>query len=221
MKNEGRLICISDIHGCVYELKNLIEQIKPTKNDKFVFLGDYIDRGGHVREVILYLMKFKHDFPNTVLLIGNHEIMYTDALSGAWDVASYIYNGGGTTLKDFPANDNKILLDFIGTLELYHETEDFIFVHAGLSPMSFDNQKENECFEETALWIRGNFLNSNYDWGKVVVHGHTPGDSVVYKENRIGIDTGCVFGNFLTGLDLTNGKEYRSNVVKVDDKRKL
>jgi serine/threonine protein phosphatase 1 len=56
--------------------------------------------------------------------------------------------------------------------------------------------------EKTLLWVRESFLYSDYDWGKLVIHGHT----VTYngrpdiQANRIGIDTGAVYGGKLTAL---------------------
>jgi serine/threonine protein phosphatase 1 len=58
------------------------------------------------------------------------------------------------------------------------------------------------------LWIREPFLNSNEDLGKVVVHGHTPAEEPEVRDNRIGLDTGAVYGGKLTALVL-EGEERR------------
>jgi serine/threonine protein phosphatase 1 len=55
------------------------------------------------------------------------------------------------------------------------------------------------------VWIRAPFLQSNADFGKIVVHGHTPGREPVIRGNRIGIDTGAVFTDRLTALKLEDG----------------
>lgn len=49
--------------------------------------------------------------------------------------------------------------------------------------------------EEDLLWIREEFLSSRADFGKIVVHGHTPTESPDVLPNRINIDTGA----FMTG----------------------
>jgi serine/threonine protein phosphatase 1 len=41
------------------------------------------------------------------------------------------------------------------------------------------------------LWIRSEFLDSNHDFGVIVVHGHSPARDVVFRPNRIGLDTGA------------------------------
>lgn len=57
----SRLIAVGDIHGDVFKLNCLLEQINPTKNDTLVFLGDYIDRGENSKEVVERLNAFtKH-----------------------------------------------------------------------------------------------------------------------------------------------------------------
>ncbi len=57
------------------------------------------------------------------------------------------------------------------------------------------------------MWIREPFLNSSEDFGKVVVHGHTPVDKPQQRRNRIGIDTGAVYGGRLTAVVLEGGEQ--------------
>ena len=68
---------------------------------------------------------------------------------------------------------------------------DFFFAHAGARPnVELSQQKENDL-----LWIREEFLSSQADFGKIIVHGHTPTRAVEVMPNRINIDTGA----FATG----------------------
>jgi serine/threonine protein phosphatase 1 len=55
------------------------------------------------------------------------------------------------------------------------------------------------------VWIRAPFLDHAEPFGKVVVHGHTPGEEPVMRSNRVGIDTGAVFTGRLTALRLEDG----------------
>ncbi|MCS6855820.1 MAG: serine/threonine protein phosphatase, partial [Elioraea sp.] len=52
------------------------------------------------------------------------------------------------------------------------------------------------------IWIREPFLSSQEDHGAVIVHGHTPTREPVVRPNRIGIDTGAVYGGKLTAVVL-------------------
>ena len=89
-------------------------------------------------------------------------------------------------------------LDFFRSLRLYYETEAYIFVHAGLRPKVPLASQE----PEDMLWIRDKFIYSKYDFGKPVVFGHTPLEKPLVEHNKIGIDTGAVYGNALTCVQL-------------------
>src|ERR1700693_3336845 len=59
------------------------------------------------------------------------------------------------------------------------------------------------------LWIRDDFLNSTMDFGKIVVHGHTPTVEPEVLPNRINIDTGAFAAVRLTGV-VREGERLRS-----------
>jgi len=85
---QRRLLAVGDIHGHREKLEALMEMVKPTSEDKIVFLGDYIDRGPDSSGVIDYLLDFCRKFPwtETVFLRGNHEQMFLDALADRRDI---------------------------------------------------------------------------------------------------------------------------------------
>jgi len=75
---------------------------------------------------------------------------------------------------------------------------DYLFVHAGIRPgLAMELQSPADL-----LWIRGDFLNSALEHGKIVVHGHTITDHPDVRPNRIGIDTGAFATGRLTCLVL-------------------
>ncbi len=213
VKNEpaitkGRIFAIGDIHGCNQELTKLLSILDadPT-TDTIVFLGDYIDRGPDSRGVIDTILDFKRDFPDTICLKGNHEDMFLDSYLYERNIDLYMFNQGITTIEsygasivDFPRIKflPKEHLDFFNSLRLFYETDDYIFVHAGLRP----HIRLEEQSSEDLLWIREEFLNSRFDFGKLVVFGHTPLSRPLIQKNKIGIDTGLVYGGFLTCLEL-------------------
>ena len=72
------------------------------------------------------------------------------------------------------------------------------FVHAGLKEaLPLEAQ-----LSEDLLWIRDEFIASDHDFGKRVVFGHTPFNNPLVKPNKIGVDTGAVYGNRLTCVKL-------------------
>lgn len=196
-----RLLAVGDIHGCLKELRQLMVQVAPTEGDRVVFLGDYIDRGPDSRGVIEYLLDFRRHFPRTIFLRGNHEAMFLDFLAER-DQLSFLLNGGQSTLLSYQdAAGIRIPrehLEFIEGLSLYYEEGQFIFVHAGLRP----GLPPAAQVEQDLLWIRREFLDSNYDWGKTVVFGHTPQLRPLLAPGRIGLDTGAVFGRMLSCCDV-------------------
>jgi serine/threonine protein phosphatase 1 len=194
---EGRWLAVGDIHGCLEPLAELMEQVKPTAADRVVFLGDYVDRGPASAGVIDYLIEFAAAFPETVFLRGNHEQMFLDYLGGQ-DPAMFLINGGRQTLDSYRAHGVWPIPSghrrFLDSLQYYFESEYHIFVHAGLRPgVPLAEQTDFDM-----LWIRHEFLESDFDWGKPVVYGHTPLKEPELGERRIGVDTGCVYGRRLT-----------------------
>ncbi len=199
--DEGRLLAVGDIHGCLDHLQCLISRVRPREKDQFVFLGDYIDRGPDSRGVIDFLLDFRKCFPSTVFLKGNHEKMLLDYLKGK-NTLLYMANGGWETLKSYETGAGiKVVpehLTFIESLKLYYVQESFVFVHAGLRPgVSLEDHDERDF-----LWIRGDFLDSDYEFEKTVVFGHTPLSDPLQEPRKIGLDTGAVYGRYLTCCDV-------------------
>lgn len=192
---------MGDVHGCLRPLRKLIDKISPTEADRIVFLGDYIDRGPDSKGVIEYLLDFQKKFPQAVFLKGNHEEMFLNFLSGQ-DQSIFLYNGGASTIESYQESGGiripKEHLQFFQELKLSYETEDYIFVHAGLRPYIPVNRQRTEDL----LWIREDFLQSDYDWGKTVVYGHTPRREPLLEEKRICVDTGAVYGHSLSCCDV-------------------
>lgn len=197
-----RIFAIGDIHGCLSSLQGLIP-ILPINyaQDTLLFIGDYIDRGPASREVIDYLLALKKKPADLVLLMGNHEKMFLDYLNHV-NPFLFIFNGGQATLNSYSQQGEFFLppehLAFLTSLRPIYETDNYIFVHAGLRPGIPLANQEMEDF----LWIRQIFLASSYDFGKKVIFGHTPFSEPLVMPNKIGIDTGAVYGNKLTCIEL-------------------
>ena len=210
----GRLLAVGDIHGCADELQALLDAIAPTHDDKIVFLGDYVDRGPSPRGVIEQLIALRDSARcRTVFLRGNHEDMFLAFLGerGRHGEA-FLFNGGRVTLASYGlaplmrgeearAKLPAAHLDFVRRLELRHLDGPFLFVHAGISPLRTLADQD----EEDLLWIRDEFIRNPHSLGQTVVFGHTPQREVLWHlPFKIGLDTGCVYGNKLSCLDFTS-----------------
>jgi serine/threonine protein phosphatase 1 len=211
-----RILAVGDIHGCYTKLVSLMEKVKinPGK-DLVVFIGDYIDRGGRSKEVVDYLIDFKKVVPSTVFLLGNHEHMLLEYLSGK-NINPYLFNGGQKTLNSYLGEGSlsslqdpkKVFprehLEFFNSLRTFFELEDYIFVHAGLrNKIPLEQQDLLDL-----LWIREEFYYSKYKSKKTIIFGHTPFPEPFIYKNKVGIDTGAAFGNALTCVELPAMKFY-------------
>ncbi|MEA2103199.1 MAG: metallophosphoesterase family protein [Candidatus Cloacimonadota bacterium] len=208
----SRLIAIGDIHGQMKMLETLMRKIQPRADDKFIFLGDYIDRGFSSKQVIEYLLHFRNKF-DCVFIKGNHEDMLLDFL-GLDDEAmfrdSYLPNGGMATVRSYCEEkaDTEALIqcipashiEFIKKTKLYHIEGNYIFVHGGvIAGVPIEKQKR-----ENLLWLRYQFISYPTDLDKIVVFGHTPQNSVFISKDKIGVDTGAGYKKSLSAIDLSN-----------------
>jgi serine/threonine protein phosphatase 1 len=159
-------------------------------------MGDYVDRGPDSMGVVDYLLTLRgrHTF-----LMGNHERMFLDFLQGK-ERFLFLYNGGEATLESYGGVGEipAVHLAFLNRLLPYYETDDYLFVHGGIRPgIPLQDQDPKDL-----LWIREEFYAYPGRYPKTVVFGHTPMREVLMEEDRIGIDTACVYGNKLTCLVL-------------------
>ncbi|MDR1545656.1 MAG: serine/threonine protein phosphatase [Deltaproteobacteria bacterium] len=204
--DDRRIFAVGDVHGCRAKLVQLLEKIdwRPENHEELVFLGDYIDRGPDSYGVVETVMELKARHPKLVTLLkGNHEQMFMDFIAGREDLV-LTANGVAWTMRSYNRNSPFPVshLQFYNNLELFRATEAHIFVHAGLRP----GVPLREQTERDFLWIRDEFLESTYDFGKTVVFGHTPFKEPYICSGRAGLDTGAVFGGALTCLEVSQGR---------------
>jgi serine/threonine protein phosphatase 1 len=221
----GRLLAISDIHGCFETFRELIvNNLGLTKSDKLVLLGDYIDRGSRSKEVIDFILDLMNAGFDVTPLTGNHELMMADAWRNENSLPLWLLNEGMATLQSFGIhNINDIepgYIEFIQNLKHYHEEGNFLFVHAGFNDLAPDPYTDiHGMVWESYLSYANPVLST-----RTIIHGHRPKKIEVIenmineKSKVIPIDGGCVYGResgygFLTALDVGNMK-----LIKVENK---
>ena len=225
-----RIYAIGDIHGRLDLLVQLHDAIRDDAGSAAglattaVYLGDYIDRGEHSREVIDLLLDAPLPGFENVCLKGNHEEMMLMFLDDSRIGETWMWNGAGATLRSYgvevtaaqlsdgPAIADRygawrqVLADclpgshgaFLHGLGMSYQAGDYLFVHAGIRPgVPLPRQQPQDM-----VWIRGAFLHSQANHGVCVVHGHTIFPEPNFNANRIGIDTGAYATDRLTCLVL-------------------
>lgn len=215
-----RIYGIGDVHGCLNLLRSLEQQIaddclaNPVQRPVIVLLGDLVDRGPDSRGVIEYLMAPQPAGIERRVLRGNHEQMALDVIETPEQVHGWRKLGGAETMHSYGIDPRSFLStgDPAGIVEAWRQAlpeahrrwienletmlviGDYCFVHAGIRPgVSLDRQNLVDL-----LWIRDEFLDHTGDFGKVVVHGHTPTPEPDVRANRINVDTGAYLTHCLT-----------------------
>ena len=224
------IYAVGDIHGesgkldLLHAMIRADAQRRTAERKVAVYLGDYVDRGPDCAGVVERLAGDPLPCFETVFLKGNHEDFMLNFLETGDASSGWFHNGGLVTLEGYGVEprghslwrpDAAALRDaldaklpdrhrqFLGALTLYHVEGDYLFVHAGIRPgRALEDQNAADM-----LWIRDSFLDSNEDHGFIVVHGHTPRDYPEVRPNRIGIDTGAVYGGKLTALALEGERQ--------------
>jgi serine/threonine protein phosphatase 1 len=216
-----RIYAIGDIHGRLDLLDKILSvcaadtATRPVERPIYVFLGDYIDRGNWSRETIDRLIEHGAAF-ESIFLKGNHELIAINCLRDPTLIDQWFRLGGRETLASYGVasdifSDRKKTVEtqlafhnalpqshirFFRELKKSFTCGDFFFVHAGVRPdIELTKQTEKDL-----LWIRAEFLNSSQDFGKIIVHGHTPIKNIDVRSNRINIDTGAFATGVLTCL---------------------
>lgn len=180
---------IGDIHGHSKHLKQLLEFMPLVPGDTVVLLGDVIDRGPDSAGVIykIHKLRKRHE---VIFLRGNHEAMLLQARRDREHLPFWIGCGGGATLDSYDAKSFDDIPDEDWSLfensQLYHETEEAIFVHANVDPtLEMGDQSESDL-----LW---RFYDEDIEHrsGKFVVCGHTtqPSGLPALGKHSICIDT--------------------------------
>ena len=181
-----------------------------------VHIGDLCDRGPDTRGVIDFLLAGRERGERWITLMGNHDRMFAwfledaprhdahlrvgwtwfhKALGGVETLGSYGFDiAPRERLNALHARARAAIPEthrrFVQSLPLFWETEDHLFVHAGIRPgVPLDRQEE-----EDLVWIRHEFHDDQRDHGRLVVHGHTPIDRVTHSRNRVNLDTGAGYG---------------------------
>ncbi len=230
LKHEhGPFDIIGDLHGCFDELVELLTQlgysvekqsnvpgslaysVKLPEGRKVVFLGDLVDRGPKIPEVLRLAMSMVK--AGTALCVpGNHDIKLMRKLRGK-DVQ--ITHGLADSLQQLdnePPEFRAQVSDFLDELVSHYVLDEgkLVVAHAGMKEemqgRGSGKVRDFALYGETTGETDEFGLPVRYNWAAeyrgraMVVYGHTPVPQPDWLNRTINIDTGCVFGGNLTAL---------------------
>ncbi|MBE7202280.1 MAG: serine/threonine protein phosphatase [Parafilimonas terrae] len=226
-----RVYAIGDVHGHADLLDRMAELVAddlrrdPPREARAVFVGDYIDRGPDTAGVIERLVTRRFPVPFETLR-GNHEDLMMRALdapepSVADAMEDWCGNGGLETIRSYGVEVEKarhgkglrkLRTEFLRSFPEAHRAfldatalslriGGYFFAHAGARPeVPLDRQDP-----EDLMWIRDACYGSDFDFGVVLVHGHTPHKRPEDLPRRINVDTGAFKWGVLSAAVLEGG----------------
>lgn len=216
-----KIFAIGDIHGCGKLLRKLLANLPFDKEtDTLVFLGDYINRGTESSKVLDTLLDVKATCAHTVFLKGNHEQSLLEyASTGDPETLSLLRMMGvestvtsyGVRVRQLRNLDGLPIAhrDFLQTLKFSYAAGKYLFAHADIDDEIIALALAGITFPAPQQHAEAGLLSSRRlsreSIGRdefTVVFGHSPFETPLVMADRICIDTGAVYGNVLTALEL-------------------
>ena len=166
---------VSDVHGCLKELKKALDEAgfdKDNENHTLISLGDNFDRGG----LSCGVYKFLTHLPRVICLKGNHELILQNVFKKGYLDQLDISNGTAATIASFagiPKSqatfDNELgvgaasiypgLVKWLKGLPYYFKTKHYIFTH-GWVPKDYYRDSKNLSLFTAADWDEATWSNT-------------------------------------------------------------
>ena len=227
----SKIFIMTDIHGKYDLFKRLLDELKFTKEDLLIILGDSCDRGLLTYELYKKYIELQNDGYNVIHLLGNHEdMLYKSKIIEEYKI-NWLYNGGTETIKSFFNHQDKFekveeywlqnefykeewLFDFFERMPHVVKSKNYLFVHAGID----FSKSIQEQQEEYILWTRDKWYEKNKSEIKIF-YGHTPQNNITSYNNCINLDSGSFYTNILNCIELKTRILYIVNDNKVIKKK--
>ena len=216
----GPFDIIGDVHGCGAELVTLLdrlgydtaaEPISHPQGRRAVFVGDLVDRGPAVAEVLDIAMSMTAA-GSALCVAGNHEVKLLRALAGRRVKVRHGLAESLEQLEQRGVEFRERVAQFIDGLISHYVLDGgrLVVAHAGLPERyhgrSSGRVRELALYGDTDGETDEFGLPVRYPWAQdyrgdaAVVYGHTPVPDAEWVNNTICVDTGAVFGGRLTAL---------------------
>jgi aryl carrier-like protein len=201
----ARTLIVGDVHGCLEELEDLLEESGWEEDDQLVLVGDLVAKGPDSLGVIRLMREMR-----ARAVRGNHDqhcLKWWDAKC-AGDELPELKPAHQRVADELEAEDWR----WLAALPLWIELpeHDALVVHAGLLPdlpleeqdpydlmnmrSILDDGTPSRSYEEGTPWA------SVWPGPRLVLFGHDAVRGLQNRPHSVGLDTGCVYGGWLTGL---------------------
>jgi serine/threonine protein phosphatase 1 len=215
----GDILAVGDLHARYDLLEKFIDRVRGTLAI-VIFLGDIIDRGGEDLAVVQKIRHMTEDpdaygLSNVFCLMGNHEGMFVDAVTGSSSELILWLNNGGNFEQYGEMQEH---LEWVADLPVYMTIGGTMFIHAGIIPSKDPFDSINKGQTDRILWMRSPFLERGPEFEKwnpslnKIVFGHTPSEDAkpyTIPGGGICIDTGAFYSNVLTAYNDTQNTFYQ------------
>ncbi len=195
---------------------NLLKLIP--KDAEIIFIGDLVDKGPNSKKVMDFVIDGKYR-----CILGNHEnymLTYIEEslikkIDNKWSASDNKY-GGKQTLENYIDNESclKKHLEWIKNLPTYILIDNYFITHAYGLP--YFERRDDPAYKKQLISNRINKSKYEYDWEDtsnyniINIFGHCAFKEVNIGEKHFGIDTGCVYNNKLTAIEL-----YSKKIIQV------
>ena len=201
----ARTLIVGDVHGCLEELEDLLEESGWEEDDQLVLVGDLVAKGPNSLGVIRLVREL-----GGLAVRGNHDqhcLKWWDAKCAGDDLPE-LKPAHQRVAEELEDED----WEWLAALPLWLELpeHDTLVVHAGLLPdlpledqdpfdlmnmrSILDDGTPSRSYEEGTPWA------SVWPGPRLVVFGHDAIRGLQNRPHSVGLDTGCVYGGWLTGL---------------------
>ncbi|CAC5425372.1 unnamed protein product [Mytilus coruscus] len=228
---QGReIFIIGDVHGCLEELEELLELAKLEINNKKmlpIFVGDLANKGPRNLMTIRKVRQME-----ALSVRGNHEEAIVRHYLNWQNDQNYVIPEEFKWITDLNTDDIEYLLELPYTISI--PSRNILIVHAGLVPVipiqqqNLDNfihirnlyQDNDGNFIASELPFQGEAWASFWTGPEHVYFGHDASRKLQQHPYATGLDTGCLYGNMLSGIVINSQKMLQVKAKKVYSKPK-
>ncbi len=216
-----RTLALGDIHGCHTALTTLQAYAGFAPDDLILTLGDVVDKGPQVPQVLNWLID-RQAAGQLVALRGNHDVLMLEARGSQHRFDVWLTCGGRETLEGYnlPLKQKSLgeIPDahwaFLQATVLFHETDTHFFVHGNVDPdLPLSEQPEHVLLWEKFHTPPLHPVPEPHLSGKTMVCGHTSQKSghINDQGHAVCIDTWACGNGWLTALDPYSGEYWQAN----------